>query len=111
VTGELAPARGDRSRRRRREGSGTDVPRTSATSRPGATRVAGAYRDHARVRWQVAVRHPAKGRWEVCETSDENERRLIEELAGDGESDGSALALARDYLEQHTTRPGRAASG
>jgi hypothetical protein len=71
--------------------------------------VVGAYRDGAGVRWLVAVRRPASGRWQVCEISDESGRRLIEELAGEGESEASALALARDYLEQHATEAGRAA--
>ena len=78
----------------------------SVTSHPDVAQAIGAYEDRAGVRWLVAVRALGLARWEVCEFSEDGGRRVIEELAGDGESEASALALARDYLEQHATRPG-----
>lgn len=79
----------------------------SLTSRRGVTRVIGAYHDQAGVRWLVGVRRLSSERWEVREISDENGRRVIDELSGEGESEGSALALARDFLKRQRRRSDR----
>lgn len=76
----------------------------TVTSRRGVTEVIGAYQDDARVRWQVGVRRLAAERWEVYEVGEHQERRVIDELSGEGESEGSALALAHDFLEQQRRR-------
>ena len=73
--------------------------RTDRANAPTAAwRVVGEYRDRDGVRWLVVVRRPDVERWEVCEIAEHEERRVIEELSGPGESKGTALALARDYL-------------
>jgi len=64
----------------------------------GGTQVVGSYRDRKGVHWLVEVSHPDAERWEVCEIAEHDERRAIEELSGEGESTGTAVALARDYL-------------
>ena len=61
----------------------------------------GEYRDRDGVRRLVVVSHPDVERWEVCEIAEHGERRVIEELSGPGESKGTAVALARDYVHVH----------
>jgi hypothetical protein len=60
--------------------------------------VVGGYRDREGVRWLVVVRRLDVERWEVCEIDEHEEQRAIDELSGEGESTGTAVALARDYL-------------
>ena len=79
----------------------------TVTRRPGVTHMIGAYHDDAGVRWLVGVRRPASESWEVCEVAEHTERRVIEELSGEDESEGSALALARDFLKQQRRRSDR----
>jgi len=73
--------------------------RTDRANTPTAGgQVVGEYRDRDGVRWLVVVRRPGVEHWEVCEIAEHEERRMIEELSGPGESKGTAMALARDYL-------------
>jgi hypothetical protein len=60
----------------------------------------GYHRDRDGERWLVVVRRPAPDRFLVGEISPQGEWRLIEELCGEQESEGTAIAVARDYLEQ-----------
>jgi hypothetical protein len=69
--------------------------------------VVGGYDDGGGVRWLVLVCRTGAKRWEVCEVAEHEERRVIDELSGEGESRGSALALARDYLQQQRRRSRR----
>ena len=64
----------------------------------------GGYRDREGARWLVVVRHPDLERWEVCEIAEHQEQRVIDELSGEGESNGTAVALARDYLHVQRRR-------
>jgi hypothetical protein len=82
-----------RSAARRVQTDGGNAARTG-----GETQVVGSYRDRQGVRWLVVVRHPDAERWEVSEIAEHNEQRAIDELSGEGESTGTAVALARDYL-------------
>jgi len=75
----------------------TDGANGASAVTPGG-QVVGEYRDRDGVRWLVVVRRPDVERWEVCEIAEHEERRVIEELSGPGESKGTAVALARDYL-------------
>jgi hypothetical protein len=61
-------------------------------------RVVGEYHDRQGVRRLVVVSHPAPERWQVCEIADHEERGVIDELFGEGESERTAVAVARDYL-------------
>lgn len=70
----------------------------------GDTEVVGGYRDCEGVRWLVVVRRLDVERWEVCEIAEHEERRVIDELSGEGESMRSAVALARDYLHVQKRR-------
>jgi hypothetical protein len=74
-----------------------------ATARPrrGKGGVVGCYRDRAGLERAVTVRELAGGRWRIYDIPGRGERTLVEELSGDGESYGSAVALALDYLGQH----------
>jgi len=70
---------------------------TAATPRRPSGAV-GCYRDLAGVQRNVVVRELAGGRWRIYDVPEPGERTLVEELSGDGESRGSAVAL--DYLRQ-----------
>jgi hypothetical protein len=76
-------------------------------SAPAPANVVGGYRDGEGSRWRVMVCRSGAERWEVCEVAEDKERRVIEELSGADESEGSALALARDFLQQQRRRCAR----
>jgi hypothetical protein len=78
----------------------TDGANTATTG----GQVVGEYRDRDGIRRLVVVRHPDVERWEVCEIAEHEERRVIEELSGPGESKRTAVALARDYLHVQRRR-------
>jgi hypothetical protein len=73
----------------------------AAGARADRTELVGSYRDRQGRLCQVLIRRPAPACHQVVEVAPDQEPRLIEELAGKGESRATALALARDYLEQH----------
>jgi hypothetical protein len=66
----------------------------------GTAELVGSYRDRQGRLCQVLIRCPAPACHQVVEVAADQEPRLIEELAGEGESRATALALARDYLGQ-----------
>jgi hypothetical protein len=72
----------------------------SANARAARTELVGSYRDRQGRLFQVLIRCPASACHQVVEVAADQEPRLIEELAGEGESRATALALARDYLGQ-----------
>jgi hypothetical protein len=72
----------------------------SARARAAADELVGSYRDGQGRLCRVLIRCPAKACHQVLEVAAGQEPRLIEELSGDGESQATAFAVARDYLGQ-----------
>jgi hypothetical protein len=60
--------------------------------------VVGGYRDREGVRRLVVVRRLDVRRWLVCDIAEHEEQRVIDDLSGESESAGTAVAVARDYL-------------
>lgn len=92
---------------KKRQGSRGRAPRRTRGARAGTTagrQSVGGYRNGEGARWLVVVCRTDAERWEVCEVAEHGERRVIEELFGEGESQASALALARDFLHQQRRR-------
>jgi hypothetical protein len=82
---------------------GSRPPSEPAPAAAGGSRPKGAvgcYRDPTGVQRTVVVRELAGGRWRIYDVPPRGERSLVEELFGDGESRGSAMALALDYLRK-----------
>jgi hypothetical protein len=72
----------------------------SAGALAGKAELVGSYQDSQGRLCHVLIRCPAPACHQVLEVAADQEPRLIEELAGEGESRATALALARDYLGQ-----------
>jgi hypothetical protein len=72
----------------------------TGSRRSHAKGAVGCYRDPAGGQRRVVVRELAGGRWRIYDVPARGERSLVEELSGDGESHGSAVALALDYLRE-----------